>query len=1075
MWVVLMMTTLVMGALALNIDIDENISSFFPSQGKETDFVMNNMKAMDKIVVMVDAASDSVDIYAAAEMFADSLGSRAGESVDISLYYDDASQDELLDYVYAHLPYLFDEADYMSLDSMTSDKRIAQKMSENRQVMMSPLGTGYMHLLPSDPLGIAFGALSKLQSIRPDENVYMQDGYMMSCDRLVMFLSLKDDFAQTGDNAKVVEDIREIVQEVEKTKGARLYAYGAPIVAVSNSTQVKRDETVTVGISLAITAIVVFMVFRRKRAILLIILPVCYGALFAFAFTSLIGVQLSLISIGTGAMVLGLAMSYSIHILTHSMHSDSIEHLIADMAYPMTVGSVTTIGAFVGLVFTDSKILQDLGIFASFALVGTLLFCLIFLPHFLVPDGRQTKSSAMRLIERVASYDYSSNKWLVGVLAVLTVVGLFYFTDVQFNADMNNLNYRGDKWIETSKEVIESSLTPDDTTHHATLVVTGRNYDELARNGEQLMHRVAQMASVTNCSSLAPYFLLSDSALQSKAERWNSYWTESKCSQVVKAIDRESANNGFATDAFDNFKHIITSRAVPSSYYEDVPSVYGEYITVKDSVMMLYVNMTMDNATKDETMDALDQSRSVVVTDMGYFVRKATSGIVDNFNYILFVSSLLVGLVLLISYRRFELFVMTFMPMCISWVIILGLMALFGVEFNVVNIILSTFIFGVGDDFSIFIMDGLQTRYRGDKDILVSHKTAIALSGFAIIVGLGVQVFAQHPACKSIGYLSIFGLVAVILTSYVVQPILFRVFISGPAQKGQPYTMKNLIRSAIYYATFFVGCVISYVVLGLLYLLPMPLRRKKQVAHFVMWAFMKFLYWFIGLSFPITNIGKVDTSSPSIIIANHQSFIDIINVLSLSPKIVCITKSWVVNSPLFGPLTKFCDFYNADEGSAEMEEKMRACMDDGYSIVIFPEGTRSDDGQIHRFHKGAFLLAERLEADITPMVIYGNGMIASKRQPLNLKDGWIVNKVLDRIPFAELTKLSYSEQSKHICQQMRHELEVIKDQYDTDSNPYYREAVLHSYVYKDSDEYWRKRREIKDPQVLHEERVKLCE
>ncbi|MCQ2228902.1 MAG: 1-acyl-sn-glycerol-3-phosphate acyltransferase [Bacteroidales bacterium] len=1074
MWILLVFSTLTMVLLTANVRVDENISSFFPSQSKESDFVMKNMKAMDKIIVVVEDTNGDSDIYTAAEMFADSLERMVGDALSLSLYYDDESEDELLDYVYSHLPYLLTADDYLSVDSLTTDNAITAKMVENRQLLAGPLGVGYARLLSADPMGIAMSALAKLQTIKPDNNISMQDGFMMSDGRLVMFITMHDDFSKTGDNAKVVDCIRNVSQSVGDVMGVSIYAYGAPVVAVCNSGQVKRDETVTVTISLALTAVVIFMVFKRKRAVLLIILPVCYGALFAFAFTSMLGMQLSLISVGTGAMVLGLAMSYSIHMLTHSLHSESIEQLVSEMAYPMTVGSITTIGAFVGLIFTDSKILQDLGIFAAAALVGTLLFCLIFMPHFLVPNASQKKSFALRMIERFAGYDYSSNRVLVGVLVLLVIVGLCFFNNVGFSSDMNNLNYHGDEWVEKSQQVVESTVMPNDTSHHATLVVTGHSYDELARNGELLTSAINEIPGIYGYTSLSPWFLQSDSVRQDREDRWNSYWTSEKRQQTFSALDKAALTNGFELSAFSRFKDIIDTEVSALSENGDMPSAFEDYLSQKDSTLMLYVNLSISNSNKDAIMDELSMCRGTVVTDMGYFVRKATSGIISNFNYILLLSSILVGLVLLLSYTRFELFIMTFLPMCISWVIILGMMALFGVEFNVVNIILSTFIFGVGDDFSIFIMDGLLSRYKGEKDMFLSHKTAIALSGLAIVIGLGVQVFAQHPACKSIGYLSIFGLVAVIFTSYVVQPILFRIFISNPAKKGQPYTVKNLLRSIAYYGIFLMCCIIAYIALGLLFILPMKNAYKKTVAHYILWLCMKAIYWIMGLSFPVTNIGKVDISSPCVIVANHQSFIDLLYVLSISPKIVCITKSWVVNSPFFGPLTKYCDFYNADEGSDEMIDKMRSCIDRGYSIVVFPEGTRSADCRIHRFHKGAFLLAEKLSVDILPIVVYGNGMVASKVQPFNLKNGWIVNKVMPRISRNELSTMNYVEQTKHICQLMRNELEEINKQYDIDDNPYYREAVLHNYVYKDVEAYWHMRMSLgSDKDLLHSERLKL--
>ncbi|MCQ2203039.1 MAG: 1-acyl-sn-glycerol-3-phosphate acyltransferase [Bacteroidales bacterium] len=1081
LWTSIVVSTFLMVWAATGIRVDENISSFFPRDDKQvangvsTDFVMKNIKAMDQIVVAIDTinvcSDGSHDVFEAAEAYADTLRSLIGEVADVSLYYDEETENELISYAYSHVPFLLDDDDYASIDSLLSPEAIAAKMASNREMMLSPLSTGLSRLMPLDPLGLFYPALQRLESVKPSSDIYMEDGYMMSNGRLIMFVSLHDDFGQTGDNASAVGMIRSAAQDVANKYGVNVWAYGAPIVAVSNSSQVKSDETVTVSIALLVTAIVIFLAFRRKRAVPLVILPVVYGALFAFAVVAALGVELSLISIGTGAMVLGLAMSYSIHMLTHSLHSTSIEALIEDMAYPMTVGSITTIGAFVGLMFTDSKILQDLGLFASLALVGTLLSSIIILPHFLSADASSGKSATFSFIERIAGYDYAGNRIIVACIAILTVVGLFFFTDVKFNSDMNSLNYDGDKWISDSREIVECSLTPNDTSHHATLVVTGLTPDELGANGEALYMKASQLNEVRSVSSLTPWFVQSDASLNRRLLRWQNFWTEDRKVKVAEMVRSEAQRNGFSPSAFELFADVI------GRDYSEVDAngdalcnpTCADYISRKDSVLMLYVNMTMDNMTKDETMDCLALCEGTVVTDMGYFVRKAASSLVDNFNFILLVSSALVGLVLLLSYRRIELFAMTFLPMCISWVIILGLMALFGIEFNVVNIILSTFIFGVGDDFSIFIMDGLLSRYKGEKDLLGSHKTAIALSGFAVMIGLGVQVFAEHPACKSIGYLSIFGLVAVIVTSYVVQPILFRTFISDPAKVDQPYTLLTVLRSIFFYGMFVVGCIIGYVALGLLVILPMPTRWKKCAAHYVVYGFMHFFYSMFAIIFSMTRIGKIDFSRPSIIIANHQSLIDIINMLSLSPRVVCITKSWVVNSPLFGPLTRYCDFYNADEGSAEMIEKMRRCVADGYSIVIFPEGTRSEDGQIHRFHKGAFMLAQQLEVELSPMVIYGNSMIASKRQPLNVKTGRIVNKVLPRIkPVGDCHALA-----KDTCALFRKEYEEIKAVYDGDDNPHYREAILHHYVYKDMDEYYRVRKAIKDAEILHAERVKL--
>ena len=102
-------------------------------------------------------------------------------------------------------------------------------------------------------------------------------------------------------------------------------------------------------------------------------------------------------------------------------------------------------------------------------------------------------------------------------------------------------------------------------------------------------------------------------------------------------------------------------------------------------------------------------------------------------------------------------------------------MALFGIPFNLINIIISSFIFGVGVDYSIFIMDGLISRERGeDGKLLNYHKTAIFLSAFTLVVVVCSLLFAQHPAIRSVGVSTIIGMVSTILLSYCLQPALFR-------------------------------------------------------------------------------------------------------------------------------------------------------------------------------------------------------------------------------------------------------------------------------------------------------------
>lgn len=122
--------------------------------------------------------------------------------------------------------------------------------------------------------------------------------------------------------------------------------FGGPSVGVYNARQIKKDTLVTSSIALIIIIVFISLVFKHKKSIPLIITPVLFGALFALCLIYFIKGGISAIAVGAGSAVMGIALSYSIHMLAHQNHVSSVQQLIREIAYPLTVGSFTTIGAF---------------------------------------------------------------------------------------------------------------------------------------------------------------------------------------------------------------------------------------------------------------------------------------------------------------------------------------------------------------------------------------------------------------------------------------------------------------------------------------------------------------------------------------------------------------------------------------------------------------------------------------------------------------------------------------------------------------------------------------------------------
>ena len=120
------------------------------------------------------------------------------------------------------------------------------------------------------------------------------------------------------------------------------------------------------------------------------------------------------------------------------------------------------------------------------------------------------------------------------------------------------------------------------------------------------------------------------------------------------------------------------------------------------------------------------------------------------------------------------------------------------------------------------------------------------------------------------------------------------------------------------------------------------------------------------LQIKVHNDYNEQFTKPAVIICNHQSLIDILTLLSLSPNIIIIAKESFGRNPIIGPILRFANFHPVSDGIENITGKLREKISQGWSIAVFPEGTRTLDGNIMRFHRGAFYLAEEFNLDIVP-------------------------------------------------------------------------------------------------------------
>lgn len=1051
-----------MAWFAFQVRINEDVTSFFPETkgGGKTSQIYKNLKAKDKIFILVSGETDSAEpetLIEAGENYVRRLAGEVGETHirSITASIDGDAVGQVSDFIYGHLPIFLTEKDYARIDSLLEGMAMDARMKTNYDAVVSAAGFAARDFILADPLGLGGQTLAGLQDFgrAAEYEVYEDHIFSRDLSTLVILIEPTHGMGSTGPNDALIDAIEETARVTEaEYEGVAVSYFGGPSVGVYNARQIKRDTMITLTVAFLIIVAFISVAFRSRWALLQIMFPVVYGGLFALACIYFIRGSMSGIAMGAGAAVFGIAMSYSIHVVSHRSHVRSVRRIVDELAYPLTVGSITTIGAFLGLLFTDSALLRDFGLFAALALVGTTFASLVFLPH-MMRDGQSEKPSRiLRFIERITAYPLDRNKWVVGGVLALLAVCLFFYRDVKFDSNMLNLSVEP-RHIKEAEMKVRNIFDPSES---RTMFVSSGTDPQAAlesyREAGERLGRLKDEGLVSDVVS-ASKFLIPEAVQRERIERWNSFWTPEKRARVLDAAERSAVKAGFAPGAFALEEMLARDYGTVSATDPEIldSPLFREWVSRADSLLMLSMQVTLPRANKDTVYGMFMDEADAVPVDMGYFSNRMAVTVNDNFNLVLYICSILIFAALLVSYGRIELTLMTFMPMAVSWVIILGLMALFGIEFNIVNIILSTFVFGIGDDFSIFIMDGLLGKYRSGRRVLAQHKSAIFFSAITIIVGMGALVFAGHPALRSISVISILGLAAVVLTAFTLQPILFRAFISSQTRRGGfPYTLASLANTVYCFTYFVTGCSILQGVIVTLAILPISNKRKKAFFHrAVSFSTRTFLRTMITTRSVYLNPAGEDFKRPAVIVANHQSFIDILVMLSICPKMVMVTNGWVWRSPFFGRIVRYADFYHTADGYESLAETLRAKVADGYSVMVFPEGTRSPDMNIRRFHKGAFYLAEKLGLDIIPVVMFGNGLASSKRQPFYIKKSLLVSRILPRItPDDTAYGDTYTERARNIAAMFRREYGNIAEEYGTPDNPYYFDALMKNYTYK---------------------------
>ena len=878
---------------ALHLQFQEDISAFLPARQREQ---LQEVEGQDRMAVLFRGGSleDKLD---AMDAFEEAWNASCPD-ISVSAAADLDQVSDLFTFLSANWPYFLTEADYARMDSLLALPGYpAECIRKDKEALLNPVPF-QTRLMASDPMNLYTPVLQRLREATASSR--MEGGCLFTRDGEtgIVFFDSPYGGSESAQNAALAQRLAQVKAQVAaRFPAITVTSTGGPEVSAGNAARIKQDAILALVLAALLICIVLWLSYKRLSDVLWILISIAAGALFALGIISLFKTSVSLIVLGIGCTIIGIAVNYPLHYVDHLKYQRDKRQALAEQVNPLLVGNITTVGAFASLLLLKAEALHDFGFIGAAMLVGTILFVLLFLPVF-VPAERTPRRTLKLDLDRHITLSAS---WRKAVLtAFLLLTGLFWWLGgrVGFDADMHHLNY----------------MTP------------------AQEEGFRVLESLQPSAAA---------FPLPDAEQQKdRLARWNAFWAQHP--QVPEQVLAEGAAAGFTARAFQPFLDAVDKAWEPQE---------RAYFRPLD-------------------FDPPQQS----------FSDGLVTALSQDFDTIGYLCSLIVFLFLWLSFGSLELALLSFLPLAVSWIWIQGVMGLTGLSFNIVNIILATFIFGQGDDYTIFMTEGLMYERATGKKILHSYKNAVVLSALIMFIGIGALVIARHPAMRSLGQVTVIGMLTVVLMAYYLPPLVFRWLTT---RKGQPRKTPLTLGALLGTAYIVLMAFLSLPLLTLWAFLYLGIGRdteeKRLRFHRLLHRLSKVAMHIIpGCPFTVDHAERMDPDRPAVYVCNHQSHLDVLALLALHPKLVFMTNDWAWRFPLYGYVIRKAGFFPTSLGHGQAVAHLRDLVSRGYSLAVFPEGTRSVDCHILRFHRGSFQAAREVGLDVIPLCLHGFGYALPK-------------------------------------------------------------------------------------------------
>ncbi len=983
-WPVLLATlvaTAIGVGISLRIDLDEDILSALPEHDQLVDeykYALRKFHQIDRVYLDVGTSAENPEQLgeAADAVFAGLSAHPANGRIMYRL--EGGGQQQVIDFLTGALPNLFTEADALALAKKIEPGEVRDYLTTIRRKLAGPEGMVLKNVVAADPVGMSSLVVAKVLPLQTGfGDTQIVDGRITSGDGRHILLMTEPKLPSSNSDASVslVKDLLRVAHDVEvRYPGVHVAITGGHRMSVDNATFIKSDATHCIFLGMFSMLVLCLTAFRRRWLALVAFLPSFFGTMVAGVVLSVWQHHLSAIAMGFATIAIGITVDYAIYVIYHlddagGRDRPAIGRHLARLVFPITIGALTTIAAFLVMISSPMHGYQQLGIYGAIGVAFSAAFALIILP-LLVPNEEKRGQPPLwltRVLEKFYAWRERKILWLLAGVILLTVFGALGVRKVRFEGDLAALN-----GITESTKQDEALIrkTWGDALGMTMILARGKTEEEALVQNDHAAELLAHEPGVTavySLSSVCPAKANQEASIR----RWHEFWTPARRDALRQTIDQAGKELGFRSDAFAPFWQRI----------EGEPKILTLEL-FRGTPLQQVMNERVALATNDNAVSTLikieDHSQvpalrkklaGMIVLDQRSFADHIAAMTKDGLGTFALWTGIIVTGILYLSLASTELVLATLLPLAFGLLWTFGAMGWLGLPIDMINSVFVVFVIGIGEDYSLFLVTSKLDEWRGRPQRIAVTSASVVISALTTIFGFGVLVVAKHPMLYSMGTTVLLGMGFTFIATIILTPLAMDVLLFKPPPTGafRWWHLLGTVQAAVHLAVL--QCFVYFVQRPVLYLVRarnIPDRLRWMTAYLSRGVFHALLFGRIRFK----NFSAKTFSPPCIVISNHQSAVDVMVFVAWAETVRQTAKKRVFDEPYLGLGCKILGHVMVEPSQPDLTlQRCRERLAEGASVHFYPEGTRSTHGWVRRFHRGAFELAVELNQEIQPVVL----------------------------------------------------------------------------------------------------------